>query len=163
MLVGLGIVASALRRVAGWAIVLLLIAQVVVVALRYVFSFGWPWSLDLLVYLFFVSVLLPGLIVLLSNTSVRVDVLYGGLAPSRRRLVDRIALLGLLAPAMAYAAWASWPNTLRSWQVLESSPTYGGLPGYFALKTCLTLLFAALAVSALVLAFRRDPYGDGSP
>lgn len=148
-----------LKAAAGWSIIVLLLAQVVVVALRYVFSFGWPWALDLLVYLFFLSVVLAGPAVLAGNISVRVDVFYASWSGRRRRIVDRIALLGLLAPATGYAAWTSWGTTARSWAVLESSPTYGGLPGYFVLKTCLTLLFAGLAAGAVALALRPDPYG----
>ena len=97
-----------LARMGGHCIVALLFAQIVVVALRYVFSFGWTWALDLMVYLFFLSVVFPGLAVLFGNASVRVDVLYAGWPARRRRLVDRAALLCLLAPTMGYAAWASW-------------------------------------------------------
>ena len=147
-----------LKSLGGYCIIALLLAQTLVVALRYAFSFGWPWALDLLVYLFFLSVVFPGLAVLFGNVSVRVDVFYAGWSERRRRFVDRVALLGLFAPAMGYAAWTSWGTTWRSWAVFESSPTYGGLPGYFLLKTCLTLLFACFAIGAISLALRSDPY-----
>lgn len=153
--------AAALRAWAGYLVITLLLAQLLIVALRYVFALGWPWAQDLLVYLFFLSVLLPGLRVLTGNSSVRVDVFYASYSAQRRRLTDRLALALLLAPAMGYAAWASLPAVLRSWQVLESSPTFGGLPGYFLLKTALSLYFAAFAAVALALAFRRAPYGGG--
>ncbi|MCT7377908.1 TRAP transporter small permease subunit [Chelativorans salis] len=151
-------VAETMRTVAGSVVLLLMFAQVVVVALRYVFSLGWPWALDLLVYCFLFSALLPALFVLIRNVSVRVDVFYSRWPDERRRLVDRIALLVLLFPSMAYACWASLPITLRSWRVLETSPTYGGLPGYFLLKSVLSLVFFALAVAAFVMALRRVPY-----
>ncbi len=150
----------ALRGFAGLLIALLLLVQVGVVALRYVFSLGWPWAFDLLAYLFLLSVLLPGLSVLLSNASVRVDIFYADYRQKARNRLDRFALLFLLFPAMGYAAWASLGTTLNSWQVLEASPTYGGLPGYFLLKSALTLFFASLALSALILALRGAPY-DG--
>lgn len=153
-------IVGVLRAWGGYCIIALLLAQTLVVALRYVFSFGVPWALDLLVYLFFLSVVLPGLAVLFGNVSVRVDVFYAVWSPRIRRFVDRVALLVLFAPAMGYAAWASWGTTRRSWAVLESSPTYGGLPGYFLLKTCLTLLFAGLALGAVALALRADPYAS---
>ena len=159
---GITRIVNILKSGGGYCIIALLLAQTLVVALRYVFSFGWPWALDLLVYLFFLSVVFPGLAVLFGNVSVRVDVFYAGWSARRRHLVDRIALLGLLAPAMGYAAWTSWGTTRRSWAVLESSPTYGGLPGYFLLKTCLTALFAGLAIGAVILALRADPYGTAA-
>ncbi|MCP5075588.1 MAG: TRAP transporter small permease subunit [Rhodobacteraceae bacterium] len=157
-------VSKAFTSWAGALIALLLLAQVVIVALRYVFAIGWPWALDLLVYLFFLSVLLPGLAVLTGNVSVRVDVYYANWSRRRRRTVDRLALLILVVPAMGYAAWNSFGTTVNSWQVLESSPTFGGLPGYFLLKTVLTLYFAMFAVTALIMALRKEPYeeDDGS-
>jgi TRAP-type mannitol/chloroaromatic compound transport system permease small subunit len=133
-------------------------AQIIVVALRYVFSLGWPWAFDFLVYCFFVSALLPALFVLIRDVSVRVDVFYNRWADENRRRIDRLALLVILFPSMAYAGWASLGATVRSWTVLESSPTYGGLPGYFILKTLLSLVFLVLATVAVFMALRRAPY-----
>ena len=157
----MNLVSTGLRAIAGFFILVLLAAQTAIVALRYVFSLGWSWATDLLVYLFFLSVLFAGLFVVVKNLSVRVDIFYTGWGDRRRNLVDRAALLFLLFPTMAYATWASFPTMLNSWRLLEASPTIGGLPGYFVLKTCLTLFFGSLALIALVLAFRPSPYeGD---
>ena len=155
--------AEHLETGAAVIIILLLVAQVIVVALRYVFSMGWTWALDFLVYCFLFSVILPGLIVILKNQSVRVDVFYATWPRPRQRLVDRLALLLLIFPATGYAAWASLGSTMRSWATLESSPTFGGLPGYFILKTGVTLFFASLALAALALALRRVPYEGEEP
>jgi TRAP-type mannitol/chloroaromatic compound transport system permease small subunit len=157
-------IAQSLKALGGMVITALLVAQIMIVALRYVFALGWPWAVDLLVYLFYISVLLPMLVVLIANATVRVDVFYAGWRQPMRDVVDRVALLVLFAPIMAYAAWASWGTTQSSWRVLEASPTYGGLPGYFLLKTLLTLTFAALAVVALLMGLRKQPYttqGEG--
>lgn len=148
---------------AGLIVLLLMFAQIIVVALRYVFSLGWPWALDLLVYCFFVSALLPALFVLIRNVSVRVDVLYGRWTEETRHRIDRMALLVVLLPSMAYAGWTSLATTVRSWVVLETSPTYGGLPGYFVLKTLLTLAFFVLAAAAVFMACRRSPYSMEQP
>lgn len=155
----LNVFVVALTKVAGVLLAVLLVMQVSVVALRYVFSFGASWTQDAMVYLFFFSVLLPGLAVLLLNKSVRVDVFYANWSRRRRNLLDRIALLALLAPATAYAAWASLGPTLNSWSVYEASPTIGGLPGYFLLKTTLTLFFVLLSLLALYMGLRPRPFG----
>lgn len=149
-----------LTDLAGLLLGALLLAQVVVVAFRYVFAAGWPWASDLLVYVYVVAVLLPGLAVLVSNASVRVDVFYAGWSRARRAWVDRLALLGLIAPAFAYATWAAIPMARSSWRILETSPTYGGLPGFFVLKALLLVFFAAMTVTAVVLGLRRNPYGE---
>lgn len=149
------------HRIAAYLVVVLLVAQVVIVALRYVFAIGWPWALDLLVYLFLISGLLPAIAVIIRNAVVRVDVFYSAWSKPRQRIADRISLLVLFFPSMGYAAWAMSGTLVRSWYVLESSPTIGGLPGYFILKTVLFLYFAGLSITALLLAFRRDPYDTG--
>lgn len=151
-------VAHMFKTWGGVMVVLLLLAQIIVVALRYVFSLGWSWALDLLVYLFYLSVLLPMLLVLVGNATVRVDIFYAGWGIRRRTFVDRFALLGLLFPTMTYVVWASLGPTLNSWRVLEASPTFGGLPGFFLLKTLLTLTFAALAGVSLIMGLRKSPY-----
>lgn len=155
-------VARAMQTVGGGLILLLMLSQLVVVAMRYIFALGWPWALDLLVYCFFLSALLPMIFVVLADASVRVDILYSGYSPELRRRLDSIALIGLLASSMGYAAWASWGNTVRSWQIMETSPTYGGLPGYFLLKTTLTAVFAGLAVTAVAKGLQRDRDGTAS-
>lgn len=147
-----------LNTLASAIVLLLMVSQIVVVALRYVFSLGWPWALDLLVYCFFMISILPLSLVLFRNISVRVDILYATWPDARRNLVDRVGLLLLLAPSMLYAAWTSINPMLRSWQLLEASPTFGGLPGYFLLKTFLTLAFALLAFWAVVIGLRPKIY-----
>ncbi len=150
--------AGSLRGLAAVAVISLLMLQIVVVALRYVFSIGAPWATDMLTYLFFFIVSLPLAGVLLRNESVRVDVMNQRFPPALRDWIDRIALLGLLFPAMAWAAWKSVPMVQTSWRVLESSPTLGGLPGFFILKTIMALLFVTLAVVALILGLRPRLY-----
>jgi TRAP-type mannitol/chloroaromatic compound transport system permease small subunit len=150
-----------LRGIAAFAVISLLCSQIVIVALRYVFSIGAPWATDLLTYLFFVIVSLPLASVLLRNESVRVDVFNQRFSPRMRDVIDRFALLGLLLPAMAWAAWKAVPMVQTSWQVLESSPTLGGLPGFFILKTVMALVFFTLAVVCLILGLRPSLYRKG--
>ena len=150
--------ASLGRSAAGYVVLLLMVAQIVVVALRYAFSLGWPWALDLLVYCFYAGALLPALYVLVRDVSVRVDLFYTRWPQRRRDRIDRAALLVLVCPVLAYAGWISSTLSASAWAVLESSPTYGGLPGYFLLKTLLSLVLLVLSLAALAMAVRRAPY-----
>ena len=144
--------------VAGAAIIALVVFQIIIVILRYIFSFGISWGLDLLVYLFLVASLLPLPLVILENHNVRVDIFYQGYRPERKALLDRIGLAFLLFPATGYAAYISWGPMLNSWRLLESSPTLDGLPGYYLLKTILFLSFASLSLVSLVCALKRRPW-----
>lgn len=149
-----------LTTLGGIAVIALLLCQIIVVALRYVFSLGWPWATDLLTYLNFLIVTLPMVWVVAFNKSVRVDVLRGYMSDRLCILFDRLALLGLFLPAMAWAAWTSWSLTRNSWSLLESSPNMGGLPGYFLLKTILTATFTGLAIVAIWVGLRPRAYGE---
>ncbi|SEO38760.1 TRAP-type mannitol/chloroaromatic compound transport system, small permease component [Salinihabitans flavidus] len=150
-----------LDALAATAVIGLLASQIVIVALRYVFSLGWPWATDLLTYLFFFIVSLPLVRVLLHNESVRVNVLSQSFPRPVMEVIERVALIGLLCPAMTWAAWNTIPMVKTSWRVLEGSPTLGGLPGFFIIKTLAALVFAALAIVSLVMGLRRHPYRKG--
>ncbi len=144
--------------VAGLAIIALVIIQFIIVILRYIFSFGISWGLDLLVYLFLVQSLLPLPLVILENHNVRVDVFYQGYLPGKKTILDRFGLAFLLFPATGYAAYVSWRPMTNSWRLLETSPTLDGLPGYFLLKTLLFLIFASVAAVSLALAIKKQPW-----
>jgi TRAP-type mannitol/chloroaromatic compound transport system permease small subunit len=151
-------VTNAAASVAGAAIIALFFIQIIIVVLRYMFSYGIPWGLDLLVYLFLIGSLLPLPLVIWENHNVRVDIFYQGYRSERKSALDRVGLAFLLFPASGYAAYTSWAPMLNSWRLLESSPTLDGLPGYFLLKTVLFLSFASISLVSLVLALKRQPW-----
>ncbi len=144
--------------IAGTAAIALVVIQVIIVILRYIFSFGIPWGLDLLVYLFLIGSLFPLPLVILENHNVRVDVFYQSYRPKRKAIIDRIGLAFLLFPSTGYAAYTSWRPMLNSWRLLESSPTLDGLPGYFLLKTVLFASFASISLVSLILAIKKQPW-----
>ena len=144
--------------IAGAAIIALVVIQITIVILRYIFSYGISWGLDLLVYLFLVGSLLPLPLVILENHNVRVDVFYQSYRSEKKTVLDRFGLAFLLFPSTGYAAYTSWRPMLNSWRLLESSPTLDGLPGYFLLKTILFLSFASLSLVSLFLAMKRQPW-----
>lgn len=155
-------IAARATDVAALAIITLLLVQLVVVVLRYVFSFGVPWASDLVVYLFFVAALLPAVSVVLENNIVRVDVLYQSYPDSLRSILDRLGLGVFLFPAAAYSTYASWAPTINAWRLMETSPTPDGLPGYFLLKTLLLLVFMVLGGCAFALSLKRRPWSHPS-
>jgi len=154
--------ADKLASVAGGLIVALMLAQFGIVVLRYLFAFGFSWGLDLLSYLFMTASLLPLLTVVIAGHNIRVDVFQHGYTVATKARLDRFAHAFMLLPACAHAVYVSWPALVNSWRLLEASPTLGGLPGYFALKSLLWLSFAALAVAAAGLAWRPRPV-DSAP
>lgn len=150
--------ASAANRVAGFLILALMVSQLAIVVLRYVFSVGTQWGQDLLVYLFMVASVLPLVLVVLRNLNVRVDVYYVSFPEPVKAWLDRFGLLCLFMPAMAYTAYVSWSSVLNSWRIGEGSATLGGLPGLYVLKALQMGMFGLLAVTALLLCTRRRPW-----
>ena len=144
--------------VAGAAIIALVVIQIIIVILRYIFSYGIPWGLDLLVYLFLIGSLLPLPLVVWENHNVRVDIFYQGYRPEKKTALDRFGLAFLLFPSTGYAAYTTWHPMLNSWRLLEASPTLDGLPGYFVLKTILFLSLASISLVSLVLALKKRPW-----
>lgn len=150
---------EALLKLAGAILVFMLVAQVAIVALRYGFAIGAPWAQDLIIYCFCFSILLPVVAVVSGNTSVRVDIFYADMPRRWQSRVDRFALLLCLVPSLGYGAYRSFDATLISWKLLEASPTYGGLPGYYLLKTMVTVGLFLMAFAALVQGLdKEDPY-----
>lgn len=150
--------AQAATFVAGLLIIALMVAQVVIVALRYIFALGLSWTQDLMVYLFMLASVLPLVIVVYQNHNVRVDVFFQSYSPATKSRLDRFALFALLLPVCAFTVWVSAPSVINSWQLLEGSPTFGGLPGYFLLKTVQLVMFAGLSLCAIVLILRPVPW-----
>ena len=154
----LGKITNGAASVAGAAIIALVVIQVLIVVLRYIFSFGLSWGLDLLIYLFLVASLLPLPLVIWENQNVRVDIFYHNYRSRTKALLDRLGLAFLLFPAAGYTAYISWGPMLNSWRLHEASPTLDGLPGYYLLKTILFLTFASLSLISLICALKKRPW-----
>ncbi len=98
--------------------------------------------------LFSAVFLLGGAWVLATDAHVRVDVLYGRLAPRRRAWIDLVGTITFLLPFAAFGFVSSLPTVRASWAVWEMSPDAGGLPRY-PIKTLIPLGFALLFVQGL--------------
>ena len=145
-------------KAAGPLVLVLMLAQLMIVLLRYVFSLGFTWGLDLLSYLFMSAALLPLFTVLLEDQNLRVDILYQDWSESTQTRLDRIGLFFMLIPVCVFVSWISWPQVDNSWRLLEASPTLGGLPGYYLLKTLQLLCFAGMGLLGLIMLLQTNPW-----
>ncbi|MCB9680086.1 MAG: TRAP transporter small permease subunit [Alphaproteobacteria bacterium] len=117
-------------------------------------SNGW---LELQWYLFSLVFLLAAPDALRRNAHVRVDVLYGRLAPRRAAWIDVVGAVLFLLPFCVFGVVVSLPAVQASWAVWEQSPDAGGLPRW-PLKTVIPVAFVLLGlqgVSELVKAVGR--------
>ncbi|CAM3852910.1 TRAP transporter small permease subunit [Deinococcus frigens] len=83
--------------------------------------------LELQWYLFSVIFLLGGAYVLSVDEHVRVDVLYGRLAPKRRALINLVGTVLFLLPFCVIVLWVAIPWFRLSFGIQEGSPDPGGL------------------------------------
>ncbi|MEM1115348.1 MAG: TRAP transporter small permease subunit [Bacteroidota bacterium] len=106
---------------------------------------------DLQWMLFSALFLLGAAWALATDAHVRVDVLYGRLAPRRRALVDLLGTVLLLLPFCALLFWATWPAVAESVRIGEGALDPGGLVRW-PVKLLLPLGIALLALQALAQA-----------
>lgn len=154
-------------RAVSWLTLAMVLVTFASVVLRYGFSLGWIWLQESYIWLHGIVFMLGAGYTLLHDGHVRVDLIYRGASPRYKAWVDLCGALSLLLPMIVVVAWFSWSYVIDSWIYLEGSPTTGGLPGLFLLKTVLLVFCALVGLQGLALAGRsllalRDRGGAGA-
>jgi TRAP-type mannitol/chloroaromatic compound transport system permease small subunit len=160
---------AAVGRAVAWLALVMVLVQVVLVVLRYVFGIGSIPVQESLVYAHGALFMLASGYALMAGSHVRVDIFYRDARPRRKALIDLLGVLLLLMPVCVLIAVTAWPYVLRSWAVREGSIETGGLQAVYLQKT-LILAFAGLlflqgvsmAIKA-VLTLTREPVLPGPP
>lgn len=116
--------------------------------------------LELQWYLFALIFLLGAGYTHLHNGHVRVDVLYGRLAPRTRAWIDLLGGLLFLLPLAGLVAWLGWASFQASWAVGETSPDAGGLLRW-PIKLAIPLGFALLFLQGLSEVIKRAAFLAG--
>jgi TRAP-type mannitol/chloroaromatic compound transport system permease small subunit len=142
-----------------------------VVAMRYVFSTGFPWLQETYIWLHGAAFMLAMGWVLRDGGHVRVDVLARHFSPNTRALVDIIGVFAFLLPMMGMLFYTSLPQVERAWRIAEKSPTADGLAILYVLKTvvpvaCVLVMLQGLALagrSLLIIGGREYLLADPAP
>ena len=147
----------------GRAVAWLVLGMVLLGAFNAVARYAGRWAgfnlssnayLELQWYLFSLVFLLGAAHTLRRDAHVRVDVLYGRLAPRKQAWIDIVGTLVFLIPFCLFVLWLSWPMVRNSWQVLEVSSDPGGLPRY-PIKSVILVAFVLLLLQGVAEIFRR--------
>ncbi len=160
---------QAVGRIAAWAVLGCVLLCFATAFLRYAFRWGSIGMQEGYVWLHGLVFMLGAGYALAHDRHVRVDVIYGRLAPKTRAAIDIACTLLLLFPWLAVLATGATGFILRSWRLFEASPEPGGLPGVFLLKTVIWLFCAFVGLQGAALIGRRllllagRPEGDRSP
>lgn len=160
-------VLEGVQRAVGHAIAWLVVAMAVltfgIVVLRYVFSLGWVWLQELVVYLHAALFMCAAGYTLLVHGHVRVDVFFRDLGPENRARVDFYGTLVLLFPVCLMLLWFGVPYVFDSWVRLEGSPEAGGIPAVFVLKSLILVLPLLLLLQGSAVALRSWLTMHGAP
>lgn len=157
-------VSGAVGRAATWCCLYAVLAEFVVVLMRYPFGLGSITLQESVLYAHAGLFMLAAAWTLQADGHVRVDIFYGQASLRVRALIDLLGALLFLLPFAAVLAVLSLSYVERSWVILERSRESSGLPFVYLLKT-LILIFALLMGlqgtaqalrAALVLSGRRQ-------
>lgn len=133
-------------RVIAWLTLPMVFGTFVVVVLRYVFDLGWIWMQESVIWVHAAVFMLAAAYTLDRDEHVRVDVLYRGMRPQRKALVNLAGTVLFLLPMAVFLVVTSFDYVVVSWQIGESSREAGGLPYPFV-----PLLKTVIPATALML------------
>jgi TRAP-type mannitol/chloroaromatic compound transport system permease small subunit len=160
---GIDCVNEHIGRTIAWLALLMVLIQIAVVVMRYVFGLSVLVMQESIWYMHSILFLVGAGYTLLHNAHVRVDIVYGNVSPRGRAFIDFFGVLLILIPACILILWAGWPYVRNAWAVKEGSIEVSGIQGVYLLKTCI-LVFAvtsllqgiSLAIRSLAFLLGRD-------
>ncbi len=133
-------------RLVAWLTLPMVLGTFVVVVLRYVFDLGWIWMQESIIWMHAAVFMLAAAYTLNRDEHVRVDVLYRGMRPERKALVNLAGTVLFLLPMAVFLVVTSFDYVVVSWQIGESSREAGGLPYPFV-----SLLKSVIPATAIML------------
>ncbi|MGF1456089.1 MAG: TRAP transporter small permease subunit [Alphaproteobacteria bacterium] len=140
-----------LGTVALWAALALVLVQIAVVILRYVFRIGLIELQELILYLHASLFMLASGFALLREAHVRVDIFYRAAPAVWKAAVNLAGVYLLLMPSMALLFYVAWPYVGASWEIFEGSKETSGLPVY-PLKSMILVFAVSVMLQGWVLA-----------
>ena len=130
----------------------MVIVQIVVVVLRYVFGVGSIFMQESIVYMHGVLFMIGAAYTLQHEGHVRIDIFYREATEKRRAIVNSLGVAFLLLPVCFIIFRYSLPYVQSSWRVLEGSKETSGIQGVFLLKSIILAFAVLVALQGLSLA-----------
>ena len=136
-------------RGAMWLSVAMVLAQFIVVVMRYAFGIGSILMQEAIVYMHAVLFMMAAADTLLAEAHVRVDIFYAGLPTARKAAIDLFGNALLVLPFCVLLFLVSIDYVRLSWSVLEDSRETSGIPAVFLLKSVILVFAVQLALQAV--------------
>ncbi len=150
-----------LGQAVSWIWLALLVAIVANVTLRYVFGAGRIEFEELQWHLYSIGFLAGLAYCVQADAHVRVDVLRERMSPRTQAWIELYGLLLLVAPFTALVLIYGVPFVADSWMRSETSPSPGGLPFRWLIKSALVAGFALVALAAASRVARVSAFLSG--
>lgn len=141
-------------RAVSWLVLGLVLVQLLVVLLRYVYGIGSIKLQESILYMHGTLFLAGAAYTLLQEGHVRVDIIYRGAGKRLKALIDLLGSLFLLLPSVGLIGYVSYPYVERAWRALEGSKETSGIHAVFLLKSVLLVFVATLFLQGLSMAIR---------
>ncbi len=155
----------AVGKVMAWVYVLLVLVIVTQVLLRKGFSSGLIALEELQWHLYAVGVMFGLSYAQVTNTHVRVDLLYSGFAARTKRVVEILGILFLVLPFIFVVIVHSLDFVYDSWRLGERSSAPSGLPYRWLIKAVIPISFSLLGIACIsrlirdfVILFKGDSW-----
>lgn len=141
-------------QILSWLALACVLVCFAVVVQRYLFHSSTLWMQDLYVWLS--GAMFTGVagFALLRNQHVRVDIFYAPASIRRKAIADLIGVTLFLMPFIYIVLAYGWTAVSRSWRLMEASPNFGGMPGYFILKSFIIVFGVLVGLQGLAMAGR---------
>lgn len=152
-----GPVAWAVRatgRAVMWLLLVMALAQVAAVALRYVFGINFIFVQESVTYMHAAVFLLAAGYALLTDDHVRVDIFYRSAPPRTKALIDFAGVYLFLFPVCLLILWTAAPYVGRSWAVREGSAEQSGVQAVFVLKSFIPAFALLVSMAGFAIAAR---------
>lgn len=150
---GIDVLIDFVGRLTSWVTFFLALVMGANVLLRYGFSIGFIWSQELEWHLFVPICLFGMSYALLHGEHVRVDIVYAGLKPRTKHVIDIIAALLSVAFCVVVIR-LSIPYVHQSWSIGEGTANPGGIDYRYIVKSIIPIGFALLLLQSLSQAIR---------
>ncbi|MGI9409042.1 MAG: TRAP transporter small permease subunit [Hyphomicrobiaceae bacterium] len=156
-------------RAVSWLALAMVLIQVIVVVMRYVFGLSILVMQESIWYMHSIVFLVAAGYTLLHDAHVRVDIFYGAASRRGKAMIDLFGVLFILLPVCIMLWVVAWPYVAAAWKVREGSVEVSGIQGVYLLKTCMLVFSATLFIQGISLAIKSaillagdDDAGNGS-
>jgi TRAP-type mannitol/chloroaromatic compound transport system permease small subunit len=151
---GIDAINETIGRVVSWLALAMVLIQVIIVVMRYVFGLSVLTMQESIWYMHAIVFLTAAGYTLLHNGHVRVDILYGNVGPVAKARIDLFGVIFILSPICVMIWWVSWPYVAAAWAVREGSVEVSGIQGVYFLKTCMLIFAGGLFIQGISLAIK---------